>query len=93
MLKSATQFFGYLLAMVLMMLLLGQKIVLPLFIFVYLMRWGKYNWRISIGYALGGWLMMVCFYDRILDLLWYPSWISTWLPEVLPKWLPQWLFV
>ncbi|MBL6864662.1 MAG: tripartite tricarboxylate transporter permease [Rhodospirillales bacterium] len=93
MLKSATQFFGYLLAMVLIMLLLGQKIVLPLFIFVYLMRWGKYNWRISIGYALGGWVLMVCFYDRILDLLWYPSWISTWLPEILPAWVPSWLLV
>ncbi|MGY8999324.1 MAG: hypothetical protein ACKVIK_05340, partial [Rhodospirillales bacterium] len=66
---------------------------IPLFIFMYLIRWGNYNWRIALAYAAGGWLMMVGFYDRILDLLWYPSWLSTWLPELLPTWMPPWLFV
>lgn len=89
----ATLFFGYLLAMILVMLVVGQKFALPLFIFAYLIRWGGYNWRLAAGYAAGGWLMIVGFYDRILDLLWYPSWLSTWLPELLPDWLPPWLFV
>jgi hypothetical protein len=60
---------------------------------MYLTRWGSYSWRASLGYAAGGWLMIVGFYDRILDLLWYPSWLSTWLPELLPPWIPPWLFV
>jgi putative tricarboxylic transport membrane protein len=89
----AILFFGYLLAMIIIMLIIGQKFAIPLFIFVYLIRWGNYNWRLSLGYAAGGWLMMVGFYDRILDLLWYPSWLSTWLPELLPDWMPPWLFV
>ena len=89
----AILFFGYLLAMIIAMLIVGQKFALPLFIFAYLIRWGSYKWRIALGYATGGWLMMVLFYDRILDLLWYPSWLSTWLPELLPDWIPPWLFV
>jgi putative tricarboxylic transport membrane protein len=89
----AMLFFGYLLAMVIVMLVIGQKFAIPLFIFMYLIRWGNYNWRIALAYAAGGWLMMVGFYDRILDLLWYPSWLSTWLPELLPTWMPPWLFV
>ena len=86
-------FFGYLLAMILVMLIVGQKFALPLFILVYLIRWGKYNWRVAGGYAFGGWLMIVGFYDRILDMLWYPSWLDSWLPEVLPSWVPPWFFV
>jgi TctA family transporter len=92
-LYNAVQFFGYLLAMILIMLVIGQKIALPLFIFIYLLRWGNYSRRLALGYAAGGWLLIVGFYDRILDLLWYPAWISTWLPEILPAWLPAWLFV
>jgi len=91
--NRAVLFFGYLLAMILVMLVIGQKFALPLFIFMYLTRWGSYSWRASFGYAAGGWLMIVGFYDRILDLLWYPSWLSTWLPELLPPWIPPWLFV
>ena len=89
----AIQFFGYLLAMIIIMLVIGQKFAIPLFIFLYLLRWGGYNWRIALGYAMGGWLMMVGFYDRTLDLLWYPSWMSDWLPEILPSWIPVWFFV
>jgi putative tricarboxylic transport membrane protein len=91
--ERATMFFGYLLAMILVMLIIGQKFALPLFMLVYLIRWGGYNWRVAGGYAFGGWLMIVGFYDRILDMLWYPSWLDSWLPEVLPDWLPPWFFV
>ena len=91
--NRASMFFGYLLAMILVMLIVGQKFALPLFILVYLIRWGGYNWRVAGGYAFGGYLMIVGFYDRILDMLWYPSWIDSWLPEVLPSWLPPWFFV
>jgi len=89
----AIMFFGYLLAMIFVMLVVGQKFALPLFIFTYLIRWGSYNWRVAVGYAFGGWVMIVGFYDRILDMLWYPSWLSNWLPEILPDWMPPWFFV
>ena len=92
-LDRAFQFFGYLLAMIVIMLVIGQKFAIPLFIFMYLVRWGNYNWRLGAYYAIGGWILIVGFYDRTLDLLWYPAWISTWLPEILPAWLPSWIFV
>jgi hypothetical protein len=92
-LPGATRFFGYLLAVLLVSLVLGQKIALPIFITIYLMRWGRYSARMSCAYALVGWLMLVGFYDQVMHLLWHPSWLSGWLPELLPAWLPAWLFV
>lgn len=92
-LNRAAMFFGYLIAMVLIMLVIGQKLALPLYIFVYLIRWGSYNWRTALGYAAGGWAFMVLFYDRIMNLFWHPSWLDSWLPEILPSWIPSWLFV
>lgn len=75
------------------MLVVGQKFALPIFIFAYLIRWGKYNWRLALGCAAGGWVFLVGFYDQIMHLFWYPSWLDGWLPELLPDWLPGWLFV
>jgi len=92
-LNRAVIFFGYLIAMILIMLVVGQKLALPLFVFAYLIRWGKYSRRLALGYAAGGWVFLVGFYDRIMHLFWYPSWLDGWLPESLPDWLPAWLFV
>ena len=90
--NRATIFFGYLIAMILIMLVIGQKLALPLFIAAYLIRWGEYNWRTALGYAVGGWLVLILFYDRIMDLFWHPSWLDSWLPQLFPRWLPTWLF-
>jgi putative tricarboxylic transport membrane protein len=92
-LGGALRFLGYLLAMVLLMLVIGQKLVLPLFIAVYLRRWGKYGWRLVSAYAFCGWLMLIGFYDLVINLQWYPAWIYYWLPELLPPWFPVWLLV
>jgi TctA family transporter len=91
-LYRATLFFGYLLAMILVMLVVGQKIALPLYIAAYLIRWGGYNWRIALGYAVGGWVLLVGFYDQVMHLFWHASWLDSWLPQLLPEWLPKWLF-
>lgn len=92
-LDRAVMFFGYLIAMVVIMLVIGQKFALPLFTAVYLVRWGHYNWRIALGYGIGSWLLLVFFYDRIMNLFWHPAWLGEWLPDLLPNWLPAWLFV
>ncbi|MDP6110005.1 MAG: hypothetical protein QGF71_08015 [Rhodospirillales bacterium] len=47
---------------------------------------------ISIFPNACGWALIVGFYDRALDLVWYPSWISIWLPEMLPSWIKPWQF-
>lgn len=90
--NRALIFFGYLIAMILIMLVIGQKLALPLFIATYLVRWGGYNFRVALGYAVGGWLVLILFYDRIMNLFWHPSWLNGWLPQLFPDWLPTWLF-
>ena len=91
-LQRAMMFFGYLLATITVMPVIGQKLVLPIFIATYLVRWGSYNWRVALGYAAVGWVFLVGFYDRVLHLHWYPSWLDSWLPDILPSWFAYWLF-
>ncbi|MDE0032240.1 MAG: tripartite tricarboxylate transporter permease [Deltaproteobacteria bacterium] len=91
--RPAAAFFGYLVGVLLLTMVLGQKMAVPIFITAYLVLWGRYRWRLSVCYALGGWAVLVAFYDRIVHLFWHPSWLSYWLPELLPAWLPAWLLV
>ena len=92
-LRRAMMFFGYLLATIIVMPVIGQKLVLPIFIAMYLVRWGKYNWRVALGYAAVGWVFLVGFYDQVMHLHWYPSWLDSWLPDILPLWFAYWLFL
>jgi len=91
MLFRSLTFFGYLLAMIVLTYPLGQKVALPIFIGMYLWRWGGYDRRLSIGYAVGGWIFIIVFYDRIMNLLFHPSWLYSWLQPLFPEWLPSWL--
>lgn len=91
MLFRSLTFFGYLIAMIVLTYTLGQKIALPIFIGMYLWRWGGYDRRLSIGYALGGWIFIIGFYDQIMNLLFHPSWLYSWLQPLFPEWLPSWL--
>ena len=92
-LTKALQYFLYLFAVVLLTFVVGQKIVLPLFLCVYLVRWGKFKWRASLGYAFVGWLVLIGFYDQTMHLVWHPAWISSIDFSMLPKWFPEWLFI
>ncbi len=85
-------FFGYLIALILVTFVIGQKLALAIFMAVYLWRWGGYSARISIGYAVGGWIFTVAFYDRIMNLLFHPSWLHSWIVPSLPEWMPNFLF-
>ncbi|MEE9567477.1 MAG: tripartite tricarboxylate transporter permease [Desulfobacteria bacterium] len=91
MLFRSLTFFGYLLAMIVLTYTLGQKVALPIFIGMYLWRWGGYDRRLSIGYAVGGWIFIIVFYDQIMNLLFHPSWLYSWLQPLFPEWLPSWL--
>ena len=92
-LAQALPFFGYLLAMLALTALVGQKIAMPLFIGVYLWRWGRYRKRFAVSYALAGWAILVFFYDRTMGLLFHPSYLAIWLRSVLPGGVPDWLIV
>ena len=67
----AAAFFGYLLGMIVVGYLFGQMVALTLYICVYLVRWGGYGWRISIGYASAGWLFLYAFYDKVMHVFWH----------------------
>lgn len=91
MLPAASRFFFALMAMLLLTVILGQKIALPVFLGMYLWSWGGYSWFFSLAYAMGGWLLIVGFYDRIMGLVFHPSWLGQSLQDVIPRGWPDWL--
>jgi len=74
-LRESAKFFGYLLGTLILTLMIGQMIALPVFIALYLWRWGGYGWKLSIGYAVCGWIVLFGFYDRVMHILWHKSWL------------------
>jgi len=70
--RSAS-FIGYLIAILFASIVIGQQIALPLFVAIYLWRWGHYNWKICIGYALAAWIIIFGFYVQIMHLFFYQS--------------------
>jgi hypothetical protein len=92
-LAKAGLFFGYLVGIVLLTLVVGQKIALPLFIGIYLWRWGGYGWRLSVGYALVAWVFIAVFYDQLLHLVFHPFWLAPLLRSIFPDWFPSWIVI
>ncbi len=75
-LKTSLRFYIWVTLILIVTLAIGQLITLPLFIALYLKRWGGYSWRISAAYAFGAWLVLYGFYDQILHVFWHQSWID-----------------
>ena len=92
-LAEALPFFGYLVSILVLTVLVGQKIAMPIFIGVYLWRWGHYRKRFVAGYALAGWAVLVFFYDQVMGMLFHTSWLALWLQPVLPGGFPEWLII
>jgi putative tricarboxylic transport membrane protein len=74
-LKTSFLFYGWILLIILVTMILGQMITLPLFIALYLLRWGGYSWKVCFSYAACCWLILYAFYDQILHIFWHPSWL------------------
>lgn len=92
-LAKAFPFFGYLTGIVVVTIVAGQKIALPLFIGVYLWRWGGYSKRVSFAYAFVGWLIVVFFYGEVMNTFFHPSYLLLWVETALPDSIPAWLIV
>jgi len=92
-LAKAIPFFGYLLGILIVTLVAGQKIALPLFLGIYVWRWGGYRKRFALAYALAGWIVVVLFYGEVMGLLFHPSYLELWLQSALPDGIPAWLIV
>ena len=52
---------------------LGQLLALPLFIFLYLVFWGRCSWSFALIYAAGGGLFLYLMFDLLVHVVWYPS--------------------
>ncbi|WP_421907524.1 tripartite tricarboxylate transporter permease [Mameliella sp.] len=91
--RRAFRFIGYCLALVGLSLLLGQKIALPLAAAVYVIRWGGFGWRVALVYALAVWVILVGFYDRVVNIFWLQPLIRDPLRTGLPEWFPTWLLL
>lgn len=92
-LPKAVLFFATVLGMILLMLVIGQKLALPIFIAFYLAVWGRYGWKTCLIYGGCAWVFMIAFYDRVMHLFWYPSILSDFLRDVLPSGFPAWLLI
>ena len=84
-LAKAMPFFIYLVALVGLAMLVGQKIALPVFVAIYLVRWGNYSKRIALAYAACVWAVMVFFYGQVMSILFHPSWLATTTRGVFPS--------
>lgn len=91
-LVKAGIFFTYLIGMVVLSLLIGQKLAVPIFVGVYLLRWGNYSKRVALAYALGVWAVLVFFYGQTMDLLFHTSYLALALQPILPRGFADWLF-
>lgn len=89
---QALPFFAYVIGLVALTMLVGQKIALPVFIAIYLLRWGHYSKRIAYSYAASVWGIMVLFYGQVMSILFHPSWLESTLRGVLPAAFPDGLF-
>jgi len=92
-LAKAIPFFGYLTGIIVITIVAGQKIALPLFIGVYLWRWGGYRKRFAFAYAFAGWLIVVFFYGEVMSMFFHPSYLQLWLETAMPDGVPAWLIV
>ncbi len=86
-------FIAYLVGTVVLTAMVGQKLAIPILMFVYLRVWGRFSVWLSAAYAAAGWLLLVGFYDRVVNTFWLRSMIYEPLREGLPGWFPAWLVI
>ena len=91
-LRRSIYFIAMLMAMAIVMLFIGQKLAIPLFMFLYLIYWGKYAKWVGALYAFVGWLFLIILYDRIIHLNFHIPVFNDWLIKIAPEnW--SWLIV
>jgi len=90
-LVRSSQFVLLLVGMIVLMLIVGQKLALPIFIYIYLVWWGKKSQVLSLTYALFGWGLLVFFYDRIINLVFHVPLLQEPLEQMTPSGFPIWV--
>jgi hypothetical protein len=54
-------------------MLAGQLVALPLFVFAYLLRWGRTRLWVAALYAALAWAFLYIVFDQIVHTFWYNS--------------------
>jgi hypothetical protein len=72
-LGKTLEFLAWLVGIIVVTLIAGQIVALPLYIGLYLLRWGGYNWKVAVLYAGTAWLVLYGFYDQLLHIVWHQS--------------------
>lgn len=91
MLDRSLRFLGWLAAIIAATLVIGQKLALPIFVFAYLVAWGRFSARVAAAYAIVVWVLMFGFYDRVIRLFFHEPLMAALLAGKFPGWIPEWL--
>ena len=87
--RSAT-FILFLLGMMALTFFIGQKLALPIFMFLYLIVWARYSLWVGLLYAFIGYAFLIILYDQIIHLNFFLPYLNDWLREITPE---RWHFL
>jgi TctA family transporter len=77
-LGRTVHFFLWLGAVLAVTVLFGQHVALPAFVALYLLVWGRYDWKIALVYAAAALGLMMLLFDYLSPTLWYPAIVPRW---------------
>ena len=92
-LPKSMKFISAIIGMILVTLFIGQKIAVPLFIFLYLMLWAKRSVSVSFLYTSLAWFFLVLFYDRIIHMQFHQPYLASAIEVILPDFIPIWILL
>ena len=92
-LPKSMKFISAIIGMILVTLFVGQKIAVPLFIFLYLMLWAKRSVSVSFLYTSLAWFFLVLFYDRIIHMQFHQPHLASAIEAILPDFIPIWILL
>ena len=92
-LPKSMKFISAIIGMILVTLFVGQKIAVPLFIFLYLMLWAKRPVSVSFLYTSLAWFFLVLFYDRIIHMQFHQPYLASAIEVILPDFIPIWILL
>ncbi|AQH05400.1 hypothetical protein A9R05_41010 (plasmid) [Burkholderia sp. KK1] len=81
-------FFGWLLAMLGSMAMIGLIPTVPLFVIAYMRIEGRERWRLAAVFAIALTIFIYVVFDRLLAVPWPGSVVGDWFP-VLRNWVPS----
>jgi len=71
--KKSAYMFLIIAAIILSAILVGQKITLCGFVFLFLFLWAREPWWMAAAQAVGAFLILEFVFDALISVMWYPS--------------------